>query len=133
MTAFRQSAFSRHRRGGLRRCLSLPVAAMLLGACTAPMTAPEPLQNTIRWTTASEIENFGYDVYRADSKDGPFQRLTSQPIAGAGTTDDVRDYVFVDASIEAGAVYYYYVESISLRGERERFTPVFASTPKYPD
>lgn len=125
--------FPRSRNRALYRFVPLLIAVLLLGACVAQKTAPEPLQNTIRWTTASEIENFGYDVYRADSEDGPFERLTDQPVPGAGTTDDVQDYAFVDSAIEAGAVYYYYVESISMSGKRERFTPIFASAPKFPD
>lgn len=96
----------------------------------APVTPAEPappadeLKNTIRWATASEINNFGYDVYRGDTEEGPFVRLTPSPILGAGTTDETQRYEFVDKNIEPGRDYFYYVESISIDGERERFTPV---------
>lgn len=88
------------------------------------------LENTLRWKTASEVDNFGFDVYRGDSEDGPFERLTEEPIPGAGTTDEPQQYVFVDDTIEAGKAYWYYVESISMMGVREQFTPVFEAEAK---
>jgi len=80
--------------------------------------------NKLKWSTASEVDNFGYDVYRGDSEDGPFQRITKEPLLGAGTTDVPSYYTYVDDTIEPGRTYYYYVESISLSGVRQRFTPV---------
>ena len=100
-------------------------------ATPAPSPVP-PYRNTVRWSTASEVDNFGYDVYRATNADGPFERLTKDPIPGAGTTDEPQKYSFVDDTIDPHQAYYYYVESISLAGERERFTPVIAAKPKLP-
>ncbi|HEV8239009.1 MAG TPA: hypothetical protein VGS57_06545 [Thermoanaerobaculia bacterium] len=106
---------------------------------TASPSAPEPsaspvptppYRNTVRWSTASEVDNFGYDVYRGTSPDGPFERITADPIPGAGTTDEPQKYSFVDDEIDPYATYYYYVEAISLAGVRERFTPVIPSKPK---
>lgn len=99
-----------------------PAAAPV--ATAAPEAPADELKNTIRWSTASEINNFGYDVYRGDTAEGPFVRLTPSPILGAGTTDEPQRYEFEDKTIEPGKVYYYYVESISIHGEREKFTPV---------
>jgi len=92
--------------------------------------AGEAPSNTLRWTTASEVDNFGFDVYRADSEDGPFEKLTDRPIAGAGTADVQTRYKYVDDTIERGREYFYYVESISMGGERKRFTPVIRAPPK---
>jgi len=112
------------------------VAALLLafGLALAAAAAEDPgssrLANTVRWTTASEVDNFGYDVYRGDEEDGPFRRLNAQPIPGGGTTDTPQHYEYVDDTIESGRAYYYYVESISMSGARERMTPVFRAPPK---
>jgi hypothetical protein len=106
------------------------------GAPAAPAASPSPvppLSNTIKWSTASEVENFGYDVFRGDKEEGPFTRLNAKTIAGAGTVDEPRAYQYVDATIEAGKAYWYYVESISLAGVREKFTPVFQSKAKNAD
>ena len=94
--------------------------------------SPAPLANTLKWSTASEVENFGYDVYRADKEDGPFTRINAKPIPGAGTLDEPRFYQYMDADIDPTKGYYYYVESISLKGVREKFTPVIRAAPKRP-
>lgn len=84
----------------------------------------ESYQNTVKWATASEVDNFGYDVYRALSEEGPFERINPEVIEGAGTTDEPTRYSYVDDTIDPRTTYYYYVESISMAGVRERFTPV---------
>lgn len=88
--------------------------------------------NTLRWTTASELDNFAFDVYRGDHEEGPFERLTESPISGAGTTDITSRYSFEDSTIDPYRAYYYYVESISLQGVREQFTPIIHAKPKLP-
>ena len=98
----------------------------------AAPAAAEVYKNTIRWKTASELDNFGFDVYRAESEDGPFERLNPEPIEGAGTTDEPRSYAYVDDTIDPRKTYYYYVESISMAGVREKFTPVGKAAPKIP-
>lgn len=125
------------RTAGLRRLTRLGIAVLgLLALASGPRLAlgeervSPPLENAVTWSTATEVDNFGFDVYRATEADGPFTRLTAEPIAGAGTSDEPHDYRFVDATIAAGQVYYYYVESISMSGERERFTPIFAAPAK---
>jgi hypothetical protein len=90
---------------------------------------PEPA-NTLRWVTQSEEDNFGYDVFRGLDEQGPFTRINSRSILGAGTTDLEQHYDYSDTTIATGVVYWYYIESISLTAERKRLTPVFASRPK---
>lgn len=102
-------------------------------APSPPVEAEEPeggYTNTLRWKTASEVDNFGFDVYRSESEDGPFERLTERPVQGAGTSDVPSEYSWVDTAIDPRRAYYYYVESISMSGERERFTPVIRAKPK---
>jgi len=92
----------------------------------------KPFKNTIKWSTASEVDNFGYDIYRSESEDGPFERINTEIVEGAGTTDEVSRYEFVDDTIDPHTTYYYYVESISMSGVRERFTPIAKTPPKTP-
>lgn len=88
--------------------------------------------NTLRWKTASEVDNFGFDIYRATDEEGPFERITDEPVAGAGTTDEPQSYVWVDDTIDPSRGYHYYIESISMAGVRERFSPVVFIGPKKP-
>ncbi len=84
----------------------------------------------IRWRTVSEHANFGFNVYRGLSENGPFVQVNTDPIQGAGTTDMPHVYEYSDESAGADTVYWYYVESISLNGDRRRITPIYPSKSK---
>jgi hypothetical protein len=107
------------------------------GPPAQPATPPEPAtppqevyKNTLHWSTASEVDNFGYDIYRGEAEKGPFTRINAKPVAGAGTTDLPTHYEYVDDTIDPDKDYYYYVESISMSGQREIFTPTFKAPAK---
>ncbi len=84
---------------------------------------PEALANTLRWQTASEVDVFGFEVFRAELEEGPYETLQQDPMAGHGTTDEPHAYVFVDDTIEPGRGYWYWVEEITLNGARSKITP----------
>ena len=110
-----------------------PVAA---GACgsQAKVPADQRVTNTARWTTASEENTFGYDVYRGDSEDGKFVRITKKPVLGNGTTSETHQYEFIDDAIDPCKEYWYYVEEIATDGQRSKFTTVFkAKAKRHPD
>ena len=107
-----------------------PAAANEPSEATSEEQSAEKHSNALRWSTATETDNFGYDVYRGESEDGPFKRLNPDPIPGAGTTDEPSSYEFIDDDIDPYKTYWYYLESISLSGVKERFTPIFRKKPK---
>ncbi len=107
-----------------------PAKAAAPAEAAEPPEEPKPHNNTIKWTTASEVDNFGFDIYRGDGPDGPFERINAETIEGAGTVDEPSDYRYVDDTIDPRRTYYYYVEAISMDGRRERFTPVGKAGPK---
>lgn len=94
--------------------------------------AEASLVNSLKWTTASEVDNFGFDIYRGTSEDGPFERMTAEPLAGAGTVDEPQHYVWVDDTIDPEQDYWYYIESITIDNVRERFSPVIKAPAKRP-
>lgn len=106
--------------------------APVAGACGSQAKLPieQRVTNTAHWSTASEAENFGYDVYRGSAEKGPFLKLTKQPILGNGTTDETHQYKYVDDAIDPCKDYWYYVESISSEGTREKFTPLIHAPAK---
>ena len=114
------------------RPLAALICALLIPATTLAQehaADTEKPHRTIRWKTASELDNFGFDVFRSESEEGPFVKLNDRPISGAGTTDEPQSYAFVDDTIDVSKAYYYYVESISINGLREHFTPVIRVKP----
>ena len=144
----RPHVFLRPRQQGARLGVVFLVLATLFCLVAGPAVASEPpetpssteggaaedgaVTKTLKWATASEVDNFGYDVYRAEHPDGPFERRTSEPVLGAGTTDEPSYYEWVDEGLDPAKDYYYYVESISIHDERERFTPIIKVEAKTP-
>ena len=76
----------------------------------------------INWTTASQTNNAGFRVLR--STDGETYEVVSELIAGAGTTDQLMDYMFEDTSLPAAEIVYYVLEQIDLDGTINRSNPI---------
>jgi hypothetical protein len=75
---------------------------------------------TLRWQTESESDLLGFHILRSADRDGPYVRINSSMIPGTGDSIPTREYNFVDANVEAGGVYFYYIESIDISGMRDR-------------
>jgi hypothetical protein len=79
---------------------------------------------TLTWSTASEVDNYGFFVMRADDEKGPFKALNEKAIPGSGNSDLPREYRYKDFAVVPGRSYHYYLESVSMSGVREKFSPV---------
>jgi hypothetical protein len=79
----------------------------------------------LAWETASEIDNVGFNIYRAASQAGELAKLNSylivcqHPGATAGAA-----YAFLDESAAPGATYYYWLEDIDASGAATKHGPV---------
>ena len=74
---------------------------------------------TIRWTTESELDNAGFNIYRSETRDGEYKQVNTELIQGAGTTGERNAYKWVDATAKPGVVYYYQIEDVSFAGEHQ--------------
>ena len=72
----------------------------------------------IRWTTASELDNAGFNILRSESRDGEYKQVNAELIQGKGTTGERSTYKWTDATAKPGVVYYYQIEDVSFAGER---------------
>lgn len=72
----------------------------------------------IRWTTESELDNAGFNIYRSESRNGEFKQVNTDMITGHGTTGERHSYKWVDSTAKPGVVYYYQIEDVSFAGER---------------
>ena len=108
------------------------VAALVLVLGVVAVRLASPPVVTVTWETASEVDNFGFDIYRSLSEDGSFDRITETPLPGAGTTDEPQSYEYIDDTNDPAKGYYYYIESISIDGIRERFSPIMKAPAKRP-
>ena len=73
----------------------------------------------IRWTTESELDNAGFNIYRSETRDGEFKQVNAQLVEGAGTTGERNAYEWVDTTAKPDVVYYYQIEDVSFSGERQ--------------
>jgi hypothetical protein len=107
---------------------SEPVLPVTLSSFTGCLCLSTPL---LQWTTQSESENAGWNVYRSstDQYDDSIQ-LTVDLIPGAGTTSQATDYIWEDTQQPSvGAEYWYWLESVSYSGATETFGPVTLTIP----
>lgn len=82
----------------------------------------------IRWQTVSELDNLGFNLYRATERDGEQIRLNSDLIlAQAPGSGQGADYSFLDTNVEVGSTYFYWLEDVDVNGESTRHGPVSAA------
>ena len=81
---------------------------------------------TLHWTTQSESNNLGWNVYRSLSENlGQANQINNVLIPGYGTTSEPTDYVFTDENeVENNTSYWYWIESTSYSGETDIYGPV---------
>jgi hypothetical protein len=112
--------------------------------------SPEKAGNTVllKWSTASETNNYGFEVQKSFDTTNVFTAIANSFVAGHGTTVDAHTYSFTDPDVQPGVWYYrlqqtdldgtiHYSEKItasSLTGVTERALPtVFALDQNYPN
>jgi len=87
----------------------------------------------LEWTTQSESENIGFNIYRSDAAQGNYQRLNRAIIQGAGSSSVVRHYRYEDSSgIAAGRSYYYKLGDVSYKGVETLHGPILMEVPAVP-
>ena len=74
----------------------------------------------IEWTTASELDNAGFNILRSQSKEGPYVKVNPALITGAGTTSERHAYIYRDSGVQPNIVYFYQIEDVSFSGVRQR-------------
>jgi hypothetical protein len=60
----------------------------------------------LNWTTASELNNYGFEVQKAPAPDGTFSSIPGSFVAGHGTTVESHSYTFTDSDPGLGSVAY---------------------------
>lgn len=70
----------------------------------------------VRWTTQSETDNLGFDLFRSTSPHGDLSKLNEKMIEGAGNSQIRNDYYFEDRDIQDKTVYYYWLSDIAFDG-----------------
>ncbi len=80
----------------------------------------------IIWTTASEIDTTGFNIYRSDSTDGEYLQVNAALIPAQGSPSSGASYEFMDTSVQNKKTYYYKLEDVDLNGVAAAHGPVSA-------
>jgi len=86
----------------------------------------------LKWTTQNEVGNVGFEIIRANKKNGKYKLISSyssnKNLIGAGNSFSVHNYNFIDKDINIGNTYWYKLVSIDTAGEKDFFGPIFIET-----
>ena len=79
----------------------------------------------IRWRTASELNNAGFNILRSENRDSDFTIINTEGvIPGHGTSSEAHIYSYTDKTAKPNVVYYYRIEDVSFDGEHQTLTTV---------
>ncbi len=79
-------------------------------------------QIILSWITESELENAGFNILRSQSKQGPFVKVNTALVQGAGTTGERSSYTWKDTTAKPNVEYYYRIEDVSYAGKHQTLT-----------
>lgn len=103
------------------------------GVDLVSFTATSGDQNIyLEWETATESDNLGFHLYRADAPAGNALRLNDALIPSQNPGDPGgAHYDYVDQTTTQGVTYYYWLESVDVYGATTRYGPANATTGIY--
>lgn len=80
----------------------------------------------VTWMTGSEQDNAGFHVWRSDSENGDYTRLTDSLIPAEGGAAQGASYSFRDPTAVPGVTYFYKLEDVDTAGVSTFHGPVQA-------
>ena len=81
----------------------------------------------LEWETASEIDNAGFHLWRSETEDGEYVRITDSLIPAEGSPTSGAEYEYEDLDVEQGLTYFYELEDIDYDGLSTFHGPVSAT------
>jgi hypothetical protein len=70
----------------------------------------------LTWTTETETNNAGFNLYRSESEDGAYIKLNDSLIPSKGSSTQGASYEFIDTNVQNRKTYYYKLEDIDTNG-----------------
>jgi hypothetical protein len=72
----------------------------------------------LEWSTESEIDNAGFNIYRSETEADGYVKINSELIPAKGSETKGAKYVFTDTIAKNRKTYFYKLEDIDLNGTR---------------
>ncbi|MBI5374276.1 MAG: SBBP repeat-containing protein [Candidatus Schekmanbacteria bacterium] len=66
----------------------------------------------IKWQTATEIDNLGFNIYRSESENGQYIKINKKLIHAKGSSTKGASYKFKDRNVITGKTYWYKLEDV---------------------
>ena len=108
-----------------QECFSLQGATAVTLSSFAGLADPNGSANVLlKWTTGSEVNTAGFNIYRSEQSDGPYTRINAQLIPTSQDQVAGGTYQYTDQAIAAGKTYYYQLEDVEFSGTGTRHSPV---------
>lgn len=80
----------------------------------------------VRWVTETEMNTAGYNLYRALSPDGPFEKINSRLILSEGDPMIGAEYEYSDPIVRRDQTYYYQLEEVEVDGDSIKLDMIHA-------
>ena len=75
----------------------------------------------LNWLTESELFNLGFNVYRSDSENNSFLRISTyqnnSDLKGLGNSSTGKEYICVDSTVEENKNYWYQISDVDFTGK----------------
>jgi hypothetical protein len=94
---------------------------------------PQASAILLQWETATELDNLGFNLYRANMPDGLRTQLNASLIPAQNPGSPVgATYTFLDEGVQPGLTYHYWLEDVDVYGVGTLHGPVAAIAPGQP-
>ncbi len=81
----------------------------------------------VLWSTASEADNAGFNIYRSTSKYGDYIQINPDLIPAEGSPTEGASYEYVDDDVRNRKAYWYKLEDIDVNGVSTMHGPISAT------
>lgn len=78
----------------------------------------------VEWNTASELNTAGFNLFRSESAEGPFEKINPQLVPASPDPLAGGKYTYRDEAVEPGKTYFYELEDIENTGGSTRYGPI---------
>jgi len=113
--------------GGSSRCTNCECVTVTFVTLSSFEAVAAHRKIILTWTTESEIDNAGFNIYRAESENGQYVKINTSLIPTEGAATQGASYEFIDKEVKNRKTYYYKLEDIDLKGKSTFHGPVSAT------
>lgn len=108
---------NRNPRSTLATLCVLACLLVVLAGCTVPVN--------VTWKTETELNTAGFNLYRGESPDGPFDvKVNTELIPPADDPLTGKAYTYIDRTAQAGRTYYYQLQEVEKSGQTNTHGPI---------